>query len=153
MKKTNNNPYTSVLFLLAIELLASLFTVLIYLLIGAFTYRVVTSVLLGSLITVANFLALTVAVNRVVNEFLVLRGNKEMSEEEAEAFSADHVARIQNASKVSYIVRTVTMLATLVVAFMLDVFDPLATVIPILLFRPALMLEEFIRRKKGETNE
>ena len=153
MKKTSDNAYASVLFLLAIELLASLLIVIVYLIIGAFTYRVITGVLLGSLITVGNFFALTLAVNRAVNEFLTLRGEGEMTEEEAEEFSAAHVARIQNVAKTSYVIRTFMMLGALVVAFLLDVFDPLATAIPLLLFRPALMLEEYIRRRKGDKDE
>ena len=70
-----------------------------------------------------------------------------MDDEEAEQFAAENSMPIQNAIKTSYIIRTVTMIATLVVAFLLDWFNPLATAIPLLAFRPLLTVIEMIKGK------
>lgn len=113
-----------------------------------FSYRVLTGALLGAAVTVLNFLFLTVSVNRAVDTYLEARGTREMSEEEAETFAKENSMAIQNTIKTSFIIRTVSILATLAVAFLLDWFNPLATVIPLLAFRPLLMLGENMRRKK-----
>lgn len=112
-----------------------------------FDYRIITGALLGILVTVLNYLFLTLSVNRAVNNYLALRGDREMSDEEAEKFAAENSMPIQNAIKTSYITRTVTMLAALVVAFVTKWFNPLATAIPLLAFRPLLSLGEIIRQK------
>ena len=113
-----------------------------------FSYRVITGALLGALVTVGNYLALVVSVNRQIDKYLALRGSREMSDEEAEKFTAEHSMRIQNAIKVAYIARTVTMLLSLVIAFLLDWFSPLAVVIPLLAYRPILTVSELARRRK-----
>jgi len=112
-----------------------------------FDYRIITGALLGILVTVLNYLFLTLSVNRAVNNYLALRGDREMSDEEAEKFAAENSMPIQNAIKTSYITRTVTMLAALVVAFVTKWFNPLATAIPLLAFRPLISLSEIIRQK------
>ena len=112
-----------------------------------FTYRVFTGVLLGSLVTVLNFFGLSRAVNRSVDGFIALRGNAELTEEEVMRFTAEHSMKIQNAIKISFLVRIFTMLAALVVAFVLDWFSPLATAIPLIAYRPILVMGEAVRRK------
>ena len=77
----------------------------------------------------------------------------EMTDEEAQAFTVKHSMEIQNAIKINYIIRTVSMLVTLVAAFILtDWFSPIATAIPLLMFRPLLYVLELIK-KKGEKVE
>lgn len=112
-----------------------------------FTYRVFTGALLGSLVTVLNFFGLSRAVNRSVDGFIALRGNAELTEEEVMRFTAEHSMKIQNAIKISFLVRIFTMLAALVVAFVLDWFSPLATAIPLIAYRPILVMGEAARRK------
>lgn len=112
-----------------------------------FTYRVFTGAVLGIAVAVLNFLGLSLSVNLAIDKYLALRGNAEMSEEEAAKFTAEHSMKIQNSIRTSFIVRTVTMLAALIVAFVLDWFSPLATAIPLLMYRPVLTLGELIRRK------
>ena len=73
-----------------------------------------------------------------------------MSDEEAEKFAAENSMPIQNAIKTSFIVRTASMLATLVIAFLLDWFNPLATAIPLLAFRPLLSAIELIKGKAAK---
>ena len=84
------------------------------------------------------------------NEYLRLRGEREMSEEELEQFTAEHSARVQNAAKLSYVVRTFAIAAALVLAFLSGLFDVLATAIPLLMYRPLMFLVDMIIRKKGE---
>ena len=70
-----------------------------------------------------------------------------MSEEEAERFTQENSMVIQNKIKTSFIIRTVSMLVTLVVAFVLNWFNPLTTVIPMLMFRPLIYISETIKGK------
>ena len=72
---------------------------------------------------------------------------KEMTEEEAAQFTAEHQAKIQNTLKISYLVRTFTMLATLVIAFLIKHFAVVATVIPLLLYKPINMVAALVKRK------
>ena len=55
--------------------------------------------------------------------------------------------RIQNSMRMSYIARTVTMLAALVAALLIDWFSPLAVAIPLLAYRPILTVSELLRRR------
>ncbi len=150
--KKNSVPKRESLILLVGEIIVSLLVILIYLLVDlvseySFSYTVVTGVLLGSAVTVLNFLFLSLSVNKAIDSFLEERGEREMSEEEAEQFANEHSMKIQNSVKTSFIIRTVSMLAALVLAFILDWFDPLATAVPLLMFRPIISAGEAIRKK------
>lgn len=57
-------------------------------------------------------------------------------------------ARVQNISKISYIVRTFTILGALVLALLSGWFNAIATCVPMLMLRPIIMVEGLIRRKK-----
>ena len=113
----------------------------------SFDYRIITGALLGAVVMILNYTFLTASVDKAIQNFISLRGEKEMSDEEAEQFAAENSMPIQNAIKTSYIIRTLTMIATLVVAFLLDWFNPLATAIPLLAFRPLLTVIEMIKGK------
>lgn len=136
--------------ILAGEIVVSLLTVCVYLFIGQFTYRVVTGVILGSAVIILNFLFLYLSMNRAIDNYMELRGDKEMTEEEAEKFAKENAMMIQNATKLSYIIRTFTMMGALVLALLLDWFDVIATVVPLLAFRPILIVSQLIGKKKGE---
>lgn len=112
-----------------------------------FTYRIFTGAILGAVVSVANFFGLSWSVNRAVDRFIALRGQREMTEEEALKFTAEHSMRIQNSIRTSFIIRVVSMLAALVLAFVLDWFAPLATAIPLLAYRPILVIGEAVRRR------
>ena len=132
------------------EIIVSALVCVIYLILGKFDYTVVTGTLLGSIVTVANFAVLTFSINRAIDKYLELRGSREMSEEEAEAFAKEHTMAVQNAATKSLMLRTASMLAALVAAFLLtDLFSVLATAIPLLMFRPLLYVLELIK-SKGE---
>lgn len=143
-----NLPLTEVSILTAGELIVSLVLVGIYCLLDQFSYRVVTGTILGSTVTILNFVMLSVAVNRALDRVLVSRGEGEMTEEDAEKFATEHMSQVQQAVKASYIVRTILMLAALVAAFLLDCFDVIATLVPLLMFRPIITISEIFRKKK-----
>ena len=132
------------------EAIVSALVCIVYLAIGKFDYTVITGVALGSVVTVLNFIFLTLSVNRAVDRYLELRGSREMDEEEAERFANQHAMAVQNAATRSFIIRTVSMLAALVGAFLLEWFSPLATVIPLLMFRPLIYVLELIKRKRDK---
>ncbi len=142
-------PLGDIVFLAAGELLASLIIVGVYLIIGAFEWRVLTGAAIGSAVTVLNFAILSFSVNRAVDRVMEMRGNKEMTEEEADAFALQHSAEIQKAVKSSYLLRQILMLGALVAAVLLKVALILPAVIPLLLFRPILMVREAFRKKKA----
>ena len=86
--------------------------------------------------------------DRAVSAFIEQRGTGEMSEEEIEKFTEQNTARIQALMARSFIIRTLSMLAALIVAFVLDWFSPIATIVPMLAFRPLLALRERFRKKE-----
>ncbi len=139
------------LVILAGEAVVSLITAAVFFLVGHFDYTVVTGVALGLVVTVANYLVLAITVNRAIDRYMELRGDKEMTEEEAEIFASKHAMEVQNAASRSFLIRTVSMLATLVAAFLLtDWFSPIATAVPLLMFRPVLYAMELIKRKRDK---
>ena len=146
MKKTKL-PYYEIFSLSIGEVIVSLIICLVYFLIGKFDYKVITGVSLGSLVTVVNFLYLAITTTKAIDNFLMLKGEKEMTEEESAAFVLEHQGKIQNKIKLSYIIRTFTMLATLVVAFLIKHFAVVATLIPLVMFRPITTVAAIIKRK------
>ena len=146
MKKTKL-PYYEIFTLIIGELIAALLLSAIYLLIDKFDYKVIAGATLGSAITVLNFLFLSITTTMAINEFLSLRGEKEMTEEESAAFLQEHQMKIQSKITLSFIVRTITMLIALVLAFLVKHFDVIATVVPILLYRPITTIAAIIKRK------
>ena len=138
------------LLVLICEAIVSLITVAVFFLVGHLDYTVVAGVALGSAVTVANYLVLAITVNRAIDRYMELRGTKEMTDEEAEAFASKHTMEVQNAASRSFLIRTVSMLGTLVAAFLLTSwFSPIATAVPLLMFRPVLYVMELIKSKKG----
>ena len=149
MNDSKRDSVRGALFLALGEILIAVLVILIYILIGKFALPVALGALLGALVSIFNFLFLTLTVNRAVDEYLRLRGEREMSEEECEAFTAEHSVRVQNAAKLSYIVRTAALLGALVIAFCLQgVFDVIATAIHLLMYRPVMYAVEAISRRK-----
>lgn len=114
-----------------------------------FDPRVISGAWLGAVVSIVNYIFLILSVDRAVNNYIALRGDREMTEEEADKFAAENSAPIQNAIKISFLIRTFSMLATLLVAFILEWFNPLATAIPLLAFRPLLSIIEMIKGKKA----
>jgi predicted membrane-bound spermidine synthase len=72
-----------------------------------------------------------------------------MTEEEAEAFAAEHAAEIQNSVRGSYLLRQILILGILIAAVFLNFANVVAAVVPLVLFRPILMAREAFRKKKA----
>ena len=144
-----NMPTREILFLVVGELIVSLIVSGVYLLLNRFSYAVISGCLLGSAVTVFNFVFLSVSVNRAIDKALAGRKEGEMTEEEAEAFAAENQAAVQRAAQGSYLLRQILMLGVLVCAFLLDGwFDVIATVIPLVMFRPLLTVCGLMKSKK-----
>ena len=134
-----NMPVTEILVLTVGELLVSLAVIGIYLLLNKFSYAVVGGCLLGSAVAIFNFVFLSVAVNRAIDRAMAQRKEGEMSEEEAAAFAQENQAAVQRAATSSYLLRQILMVSVLVCAFLLDGwFDVIATLVPLLMFRPLI---------------
>ena len=140
-------PARELLAILIGEIITSSVICGVFLIIKKYTLEVLLGVLLGSTVTFLNFLVLSVMTNRVINRFLEARGNEELSDEDAEALALKFQGQVQNQMKLSFIIRILVLAATLIVAFVSDFFNPLATVIPLLMLRPILTVSEIIRRK------
>ena len=150
----NNNKLSirDILFMAIGEAAVALLVVLAFLLLDGlgyyeFSYRIITGALLGVVVTLFNYSFLIISVDHAINNFLDKRGSKEMDEEEADKFASENAMPVQNAIKTSFILRTVSMLVALVIAFLLDWFNPIATAIPLLAFRPLLTAIEMIKGK------
>lgn len=141
-----NMPVSEIIFLTAGEIAVSLIIIGVYLILKRFSYAVVTGALLGSAVTVFNFVFLSVSVNRAVDKVMAEKGDKELTEEEAAAFAAEHQAVIARAVKGSYLLRQIVMLGALVLAFLSGWFDVLATLIPLLMFRPLITVHGLLKK-------
>jgi len=130
------------------EAVVSLITALVFLAIGQFGFDVVAGLLLGSGVMVLNFLILSISINRAIDNYMQIRGEKEMDDEEAVAFAAKYSSSVQSAATGSYLLRTVLMLAALVGAFLLKgVFNVIATLVPLVMYRPIIYVMEVFRKR------
>ena len=68
MKNKSKLPFLECLLVLLGEVIVSLIVCLVYFIIQKFTYKVVTGVLLGTLVTVLNFLFLAISTNRILDK-------------------------------------------------------------------------------------
>ena len=145
--KSKLSVYIDSVWLAVGELIVAALTSLAFLLFGKFSYTVVTGALLGGAVTVINFLILSVAINRAINGYITERGDKEMDDEAAEEYAKQHGTAVQNAMTKSYMLRMFLMIGSLVLAMISGWFSPLATVIPLIMYRPILYVTEFIKVK------
>lgn len=148
--KNKNLPLFEAALILLGEIIVSLIVCGVYLILDKFSYKVITGAALGSVVTVANFLVLAITTGRAFDRAVEARGTREMTEEEADAFALEQQKEINNAVKLSFIIRNIVMLATLVVAFILDVFSVIATLVPLLMLKPIIIIETLIRQKLGK---
>ncbi len=158
------------------EVIVGALICLVFLLCGKYDYRVLLGAALGVLVTVANFLFLCITVNKALDRCLASFNptltektaepiviepaeacgeesyNEENADEpyddEAAKFARENVGKLQNAIKISYIVRMGTVIASLVIALTTKQFNVIATVIPLLCLRPILTVSEMIKRKE-----
>ena len=145
--KNKLSVYIDTVWLALGEVIVALLVSLAFMLFGKFSYTVPLGALLGGAVTVVNFLILSVSINRAINGYITERGDKEMDEEEAEKYAKEHGMAVQNAMTKSYLLRMALMIGALVLAMISGWFSPLATVIPLIMYRPILYVTEFIKAK------
>ena len=148
MKIKNKNIDT--VYLAIGEIVVSLLVILVYIAINKFEWTVATGVVLGSAVTVCNFVILSISLNKALDKFIDLRGDKELTEEEAEEFAKSNAIKVQNAATKSYVLRTALMMGSLVLAFITKCFNPIATLVPLAMYKPLLYATQFIKQKRGE---
>ena len=105
-------------------LAGSVIMVLVYLLLDKFTTGVIIGALVGTLVSVGNFFFMCISLTNTANSEV-----------------DPNVAA--NKARGGYVLRMLVVAVILVVAIKSGYCDTLATVIPLLLVRPVLMLEEF----------
>ena len=147
MKKTNLVPIRETSIIALGELIVSAIIIAVFAFIGRFDYTVALGALLGGGVVVLNFLFLSIATNNAVDKIMEIRGNAEMSEEEIAAFTKENAAKIQNAAKLSYLIRMVTMLLALVLALLTKQFNVISTAIPLFMLRPIIYVSELLRKR------
>ena len=94
------NPFSDVLQFAIGEIIVTALTVLGFFVLSIlevfkFDITVVFGALLGFVIIVANYAMLTFSVNRELDKYMKLRGDREMSEEEAAQFAKENTAPIR----------------------------------------------------------
>lgn len=149
MGEMKKNDRTDIVCLAVGEAVVAALICFVYLAIGRFDYTVLTGSVLGAIVAIGNFIALSLSVNRIVENYIGERGDREMTDEEAEKFSAEHKLSVQNAMTKSYILRNVVMIAVLVGALITRQFDPISLLIPLVVYKPLIYLSEFIKKKRG----
>ena len=169
MNQEQRIPLRELLFLAVGEAITTVLIVLAFLVLKRFDYTVLTGAVLGSLVIVLNFVFLCISVNRAFDRALdnvdvekirtaakalddsIATGDEKAEDEKREALdkmTAADEKRLSNAIRASYLLRTVTMLAALVVALITKQFNVIATAVPLFMQRPLLTMSELTKRKK-----
>ena len=74
----------------------------------------------------------------------------EMSDEEVEKFTAEYQARMAAKMQLSFLIRIISMAATVALTFIF--LEGIAAAIPLLMQRPLLYVNEFFRKKEDKKN-
>ena len=169
MNQEKRVPVRELIFLALGEAVTVGLIIAAFLILKRFDYRVVSGAILGALVIVFNFVFLSISVNRAFDKALeevdvaklraaadavdeaIENGDASAEEEKSaalEKMTAANSKRLSNAIRVSYLVRTLTMLAALVVALITKQFNVIATAIPLFMQRPLLTLSELTKKKK-----
>jgi hypothetical protein len=150
--KKNKLPLFDILATSIGEIAVSVIVCLGYLILQLFSYKVITGVLLGSCVAIFNFVFLAISTSNAIDKAMQNKTDEEMSEEEIEKFAKDNKANVQAAITLSYSIRNISMVAALIIAFISGQFEVIATVIPLLTFKPILMAIQYLKKedKNGE---
>ncbi len=117
------------LYLLLGELLCSAIIVGVYALIGAFAPAVIWGVLAGSILSTANFFMLCISADAA-----------------ADKAQAQDVKGGKKLMKLSFQLRLIVLFVLMIALAKSGLCNPLALVLPLVLFRPILMVIEFFRK-------
>ncbi len=133
------------------ELVVSALVVLVYFLIDkTVRWQVPLSALLGSAVIVGNFFFLARSADKTFMLAMEARGNKEMNDDEIAAFTAEYQAKMAARMQLSFLIRILSMAATVALAFILPFLEGIAAVVPLLMQRPLLYLGEIFRKKEDK---
>lgn len=154
--KKNKFPIAETLIVTGGELIAAAITCFIIIAIRGWEvhYSIFTGSALGIAVMIANFIFLIISTNTALDRAMAERENREYTEEEAEEFAKKHKAKIALVSRVSYILRTATMIGALVVAFLIkdgmgeNVFNVIATLVPLIAFYPIIFVTQIILQRR-----
>lgn len=128
-------------------LIVSALVVLVYALIqGTVRWQVPVSALIGFAVMVGNFFFLAKSTDSLFAEAAAARGDREMSEEEIAKFTAEYQLKMSAKMKLSFIIRIITMAATIALTFIF--LEGLAATVPLLMQRPLLYIGEIFRRRE-----
>ncbi|MBQ4370529.1 MAG: ATP synthase subunit I [Oscillospiraceae bacterium] len=130
-KADKKETFRSVLPVMITEVILSAAMILVYVLVGRFSSKVLFGALLGTVAELANFSVMLLS---------LLKAEK-----------AESVARGQLSARGNYLLRMVILLVILALALKTGRFDPLATLLPLCFMRLALFASQlFYKNKKGE---
>ncbi len=101
----------------------------VYALIGRLTGKVLLGAALGTAAALLNFAVMTLSV--------------------VKAESAESPERGALQVRLNYVIRMIVLAAALIVALKTDVFDPIATVLPLCFIRIAIFVSEIFRKKEA----
>ena len=175
--KENKIPAREALLFLLFEAVLAALTVAVFILIGKFDYTVLLGAILGVAVTVGNFVFLSVSINRAIDKILdgvdlaELKKKKipaaseeeqdsedqgegeddeqdDEQDDEAQKFARENEAKLNAAVKLSYSIRSVSMIVALVLAFITNQFNPIAAAVPLLSWRAAISFVSLVQKKK-----
>lgn len=106
---------------------------LVYLAIGKFSIPVLIGGIVGTVMAVGNFFFMGVGLSNLADDATE--------------------SKIRLRSQTGFLIRTLAMLALLVVVIKFLGCDALATLLPLLFVRPVLMLEQFIQKSRRNDHE
>ena len=101
----------------------------VYALLGKLTVKVLLGAALGTAAALLNFAVMTFSVVKAENAESPERGALQV--------------------RLNYVIRMVVLAAVLIVALKTNVFDPVATVLPLCFIRIAIFLSEIFRKKEA----
>ena len=153
LNKVTRDTLLEALLIFGCEILVSVAVALMFLIFGAFRLSVIWGSLLGSAVVVVNYLILAISINRAVDKFMTLRGDAEMSDEEAERFALENSSSVTMAARGTYMLRMLLMIGVFVGAFVLnsvvgfEIFNVIASLVPMLAYRPVIYVIELVRSR------
>ena len=122
--------------------------VAVYLIIGKFSWKVVTGALLGAAVGLVNQALLTVMAGKAFDKAAKERGTDEMTEEEIQAFKSRHERNVKSMITLSFIIRMVLLVGTLLLIFLLPaVFEPIPAVIALAAVSVLIILVGLLKKK------
>ena len=149
--KQKNPVLTETMRLACGELVVCALVVFVYALIQkTMRGQVPVSALIGAAVMIGNFFFLARSTDKMFLAAMEARGDKEMDDEAVAKFTAEYQARMAAKMQLSFLIRIITMAATVALTFIF--LEGIAAAIPLLMQRPLLYVNEFFRKKEDKKN-